>query len=92
MRGYATSDAGKPAQLIGEIAGNRSTKITIPAGSSGAYSSLGKRFRITIVKANYGARVTQSAATFEVGYAQLSAKIQNIQKTGGKILSITEVS
>ncbi|MEG3859975.1 phycobilisome linker polypeptide [Microcoleus sp. herbarium12] len=30
--------------------------------------------------------------SYEVGYAQLSRQIQNIQKTAGKILSITEVS
>jgi phycoerythrin-associated linker protein len=45
-----------------------------------------------VTKASYGARVTQSNTTFEVGYAQLSQKIQNIQKTGGKILQVAEVA
>ena len=68
------------------------TAIKPPArGGSGAYANTGKRFRIAINNANYGARVTQSAVTFEVNYSQLSRKIQNIQKTGGKILSITQV-
>lgn len=92
MRGYATSDAGKSAALISDIAGNRGTSIKTPAGGSGASSSRGKRFRVAISNANFGPRVTQSNTTFEVGYNQLSKKIQNIQKTGGKILSITEVA
>ncbi|NJP11383.1 MAG: photosystem I reaction center subunit XII [Leptolyngbyaceae cyanobacterium RU_5_1] len=92
MRGFATSDAGKSAKLISDIGGNRATKIVAPAAGSGASSSTGKRFRITVSKVSYGPRVTRSAATFEVGYVQLSQKIQNIHKTGGKILSITEVS
>jgi|GEM_PF-5363063 hypothetical protein len=33
----------------------------------------------------------RSNLTYEVGYSQLSAKIQSIHKMGGKILSITEV-
>jgi phycoerythrin-associated linker protein len=91
-RGYAANDTSKSARLISDIAGNLGTKIVAPAGGSGAVSSRGKRFRIAITKANFGARVTQSNTTFEVGFSQLSQKIQNIQKSGGKILSITEVA
>ena len=91
-RGDATSDAGKSASLISDVAGNRGTKIVSPARGSGSYSSTGKRFRITVAKSNYGPRVTQSNNTFEVGYSQLSQKIQNIQKTGGKIVKIAEVA
>lgn len=91
-RGFAANDTGKNAKLIGAVAGNASTKIVAPAAGSGATDSTGKRFRVTITKANFGPRVTRSTNTFEVGYAQLSRKIQNIQKTGGKIVSINEVS
>lgn len=92
MRGFAANDTGKSAKLISDLAGNLSTKIVIPASGSGAASSRGKRFRISITKSNFGSRVTKSASTFEVAYSQLSQKIQNIQKTGGKILSVTEVA
>jgi phycoerythrin-associated linker protein len=44
-----------------------------------------------VSKANFGTRVTKSTASFEVSYAQLSKNIQNIQKSGGKILSVTEI-
>jgi phycoerythrin-associated linker protein len=91
MRGYATSDTGRSAALIGDLAGNRATKIASPARGAGASSSTSKRFRITVAKSSFGPRMNQGVTTFEVGYVQLSAKIQNIQKTGGKILSITEI-
>jgi phycoerythrin-associated linker protein len=91
-RGFAAYDAAsKNAKLIGDIAGNRPTKIGFPSSGS-AYANTSKRFRIAVNKAKFGVRVTQSNASFEVSYSQLSKQIQNIQKTGGKILSITEVS
>lgn len=92
MRGFAANDVGKSAKLIRDIGGNLPTKIVAPTGGSGATSNTDKRFRIAVSRASYGPRVTQSATTFEVGYNQLSQKIKNIQKTGGKILSITEVA
>ena len=91
-RGYSTSDGGQPAKLIGDVAGNLPTPIKSPARGSGAASNRGKRFRVAITKASFGPRVTQSNTTFDVGYSQLSQKIQNIQRTGGRILSITEVA
>ncbi len=91
-RGFAAYDAAsKSAKLIGDVAGNRATKINFPASGSAAYANTSKRFRIAITKAKFGARVTKSNATFEVNYSQLSQQIKNIQKTGGKILSIIEV-
>jgi phycoerythrin-associated linker protein len=91
-RGFAAYDAAsKSAKLISDVAGNRATKISFPSGGA-AIASTSKRFRIAVSKANFGARVTKSNATFEVSYSQLSARIKNIQKSGGKILSITEVA
>ncbi|MGD1857715.1 MAG: phycobilisome rod-core linker polypeptide [Leptolyngbyaceae cyanobacterium] len=90
-RGYAANDTGKSAKLIGDVAGNRGTKIKSPAGGSGTYSNTGKRFRIAASKANFGNRVTKSNYSVEVGYAQLSQRIQNIQRSGAKITSISEV-
>ncbi len=91
-RGFAANDIGKQAKLISDVGGNLGTKIAAPAGGSGATDNTGKRFRITVAKASHGPRVTQSKQTFDVGYSQMSQKIQNIQKTGGKILSIAEAS
>ncbi|MBT9316789.1 phycobilisome rod-core linker polypeptide [Leptothoe spongobia] len=90
-RGYAASNAINKS-LVGDIAGNLGTKIKTPAAGSGAYSNTGKRFRITVSKANFGARVTQSNYSIDVGFAQLSKRIQNVQRSGAKIVSISEVA
>jgi phycoerythrin-associated linker protein len=92
-RGFAAYDAAsKNAKLISDVASNRPTKISFPASGNAAYTNTSKRFRIAVNKAKFGARVTRSNAVFEVGYNQMSTQIKNIQKTGGKILSITEVA
>lgn len=92
VRGFAANDFDKQAKLIGDVAGNLPTKITFPGGGSGSYSNTGKRFRITAFKGKSGSRMTRSTTTFEVGYDQLSQNIQNIHKSGGKILIVTEAS
>ena len=92
LRGYSTSDSGQTARLISDIASNLPTKIKPLAKGSGNYSSTGKRFRIAVSKPGAGRNFRQSNTSYEVGYAQLSQKIQTIHKLGGKILSITEVT
>ena len=91
-RGAAANDRDTAAKLISDLAGNLATAISAPASGSGAYSNPGKRFRVSITKANFGPRVAKSNFTFEVGFSQLSQKIQTIQRSGGKILSIQEVA
>ena len=90
-RGYAANDTGSSAKLISDVAGNLGTKIKSPAKGSGTYSNTGKRFRISASKANFGSRVTNSNYSVEVGYSQLSKRIQNMQRSGATIVSISEV-
>jgi phycoerythrin-associated linker protein len=92
MRGFAANDLGKSAKLISDIGTNLATKIVSPPRGSGAISNTEKRFRVAVSKANFGVRMNKSMATFDVGYNQLAQKIQNIHKTGGKIISITEIA
>ncbi len=92
VRGYANSDSGQGARLISDIASNLPTQIKPLAKGSGNYSNTGKRFRIAVAKPGAGRNFRRSNTSYEVGYAQLSQKIQNIHKLGGKILSITEVT
>jgi phycoerythrin-associated linker protein len=93
MRGPASSDSDSRAKLIRDVAANLPTKITAPVSGSGAYyGNTGKRFRIAVSKPGVGPRVKRSNVTYEVGYDQLSEKIQSIHKTGGQIVSITEVA
>lgn len=89
MRGFA-SNSGKKAQLISDLGANLATKIAAPATTSGGYTSTAKRFRIKATKTAFGPRTQRSSYMAEVGYTQLSARIQSIQKSGGQILSITE--
>jgi len=91
LGGYATSDSSKQAQSTSTVAGNLPQKIKVASSRGGASGSTNKRFCIAVAKAGVTPIAKQSNATYEVGYAQLSKKIQNIQKTGGKILSITEL-
>lgn len=92
MRGFASSDSSNQAKLISNIASNLPTKIATPAAGSGTYASTGKRFEITVAKPGAGDRFKRSKETYEIGYDQMSRKIQNIHKMGGKIISVKEVA
>jgi len=92
MPGYATSDRGGQSRLLRDVAANLPTKIQLPARTSGAYNNTGKRFRITVAKAGITPVFKRTNTSFEASYQQLSNRIQSIQRTGGKILSIVEVS
>jgi phycoerythrin-associated linker protein len=90
MRGTASHSGGQSAQLISDVAGNRPTKIKALSSGGGAYTSRSKRFRITASKAAGKGNMNVRSLSVDVNYSQLSARIQSIQKSGGKILSVTE--
>ena len=90
LGGFATSDGSKQAQLTSTLAANLPPKIKVASSRGGASGATNKRFCITVAKGGITPISKQSNVTYEVGYTQLSQKIQNIHKTGGKILSITE--
>lgn len=90
-RGYATSDRNKSSRLTSDLAANLATKIKEPASVSGPYSNTIKRFQISVTKTGIGPTVKLSQTTYTVSYEQLTSKINSIQRTGGKILKITEV-
>ena len=90
-RGDATSDSGRSAQLISDLAANLPTPIIAPTQGGGTPGSNKKRFRVKANKASIGSLNRVSNQTYEVSYDQLNAKIKNLHRTGAKILSITEV-
>ncbi|MEL7035041.1 MAG: phycobilisome rod-core linker polypeptide [Cyanobacteria bacterium J06592_8] len=90
-RGFATSDNSNKAALISDIASNRATKIDFPTKGGGRPGNTSKRFRVVAAKSGAGMVVRQANLTYEVSYENLSRKIQSISKTGGKILSITQI-
>ena len=92
-RGYAANDIGNAAKLISDIGSNLPTKIVSPAKGSGAYNNTGKRFRIVVSTSQATAQLNRfSKRDYVVSYSQMSQKVQTIHKSGGKILSITEVA
>ena len=90
-RGDATSDSGKSAQLISDLAANLPTPIVAPTQGGGTPGCNKKRFRVQATKASIGSLNRVSNQTYEVGYDQLNAKIKNLHRTGAKIVSITEI-
>lgn len=92
MGGFASHDGGTSAQLIADLAGNLPTKIKAPMKGASAGGNTTKRFRIQATKGGATPVMKRSNTSYVVGYSQLSHKVQSIQKLGGKILSITEIS
>ncbi|MEM9217585.1 MAG: phycobilisome rod-core linker polypeptide [Cyanobacteria bacterium P01_F01_bin.150] len=91
--GNAANDAGKSAKLIGAVAGNLSTKIATPAKGSGSYNNTGKRYRIVASTNTAAARLNRFSSTeYVVDYSQMSQKIKGIMRSGGKIVSVTEIA
>ncbi|MEM9117131.1 MAG: phycobilisome rod-core linker polypeptide [Cyanobacteria bacterium P01_F01_bin.56] len=94
LRGPATSDRGKNAQLIASVAANLPTPVKAPAsGKSGSYGNIGKRFKIAYSSSKGSARlqrVSQTSTT--VTYSQMSQVVQGIHRSGGKISKITELA
>ena len=91
MRGDATSSGSvKKAQLISSLGSNLATPIQNPASAYSAYTNTEKRFVIKVAASGSGPRVTRSNTSVTVDFSQLSQRIQNIHKTGGSIVSITE--
>jgi hypothetical protein len=91
-RGYASSDnTTNEAKLLKDLAANLPTPIILPKRGGGSPGNRSKRYQIKATRASQGSLNRFSNQTFEVGYDQLNAKIKNVQRTGGKIVSIREV-
>ena len=92
LNGYATSDSSTSSQLVSSIGTNTSSKIKVASsGVSKASASTEKRFCIAVSKSANNKLDKQSQVTYNVSYKSLSKNIQNIQKKGGTIVSITEI-
>ena len=78
--------------MVSDLAENKGTKIVAPAKGGGTPAQTSKRYRITVAKAGAGTRFRRSVQTFDVDYASMSARMRNVQKAGGKVVSISVVS
>ncbi len=92
LRGSATNDSDGQARLIASVGANLPTSIKPPAIANGAaYDNTSKRFEIAYSSSQGVARLGKfSKQSTIVDYSQLPQRIQNIHKTGGRIISITE--
>ncbi|MBD2150989.1 phycobilisome rod-core linker polypeptide [Pseudanabaena sp. FACHB-1277] len=87
------SSAVKSSQLVFEVATNSSNKITpasISFGGSGEANK--KKFKILVQGSKFDTRRRVSTSTYLVAGDNMTAQIQRINRTSGKIISITEVA
>lgn len=94
-QGYAGVDSAFTAsRLVGYVAGNSGNKITLPTtgGRLGARKdATEKMFKIVVKGAKFDAPRRLSNTEYLVSGAKMTPQIQRIHRTGGKIVSITEV-
>jgi phycoerythrin-associated linker protein len=89
FRGMAESDkSAKNSKLVYSVATNSPNKITRPL--SGGRTE--KMFRIVVTGAKGGGRLRRSTVEYLVPGNHMSEQIQWINRTSGKIVSITEVA
>lgn len=96
FRGPAEVDsATKSSRLVAAIGTDSTTKIELPsdAGRIAGYAdATDKTFKITVTAATGGSRRRRTTNTYLVSGGNMTPKIQQINRTGGKIVSIVEVS
>jgi len=98
-RGYANSDRAqgqKQPRLTWEVAKNLATPIAAPtpgALSGGLGGSRGDVYRLRVVRAASpnAAVVRRSTTEFLVSYDQLTTKLQQLSRSGNRVVSVTAV-
>ena len=93
FRGFAeTSSAVKDSSLY-SVASNDSNAIKAPSvRGSGAADAAGKRFKIVVSGQTAGGRRRLANTTYIVDGDNMTPQIQRINRTSGRIVSITEIN
>lgn len=94
FRGPAEADAAtSSSKLVSAIAANKSSKIVAPkSGAIGAAPAApGKRFQIVVAGQTAGSRRRLATTTYIVQGDNITPQLQYIQRSSGKIVSITEI-
>lgn len=88
------SSAVKNAQLVYAVATNSANKINRPTsgGRAGGYAAPEKTFKIVVTGAKFDSPRRRSTTEYIVPGDRMTPQIQRIQRTGGKIVSITEIA
>ncbi|QSJ16653.1 phycobilisome rod-core linker polypeptide [Nostoc sp. UHCC 0702] len=90
-RGPAQVDSAvKSSQLVYAIAANASNKIK-PSSSTVIGSGTEKQFKIVVTGSKFDAPRRVSTTEYIVPASKISPQIQRINRTSGKIVSITEI-
>ncbi len=93
IRGAAeTSSAVKDSNLY-SVANNSTNQISAPSSrGTGTADATGKRFKIVVSGQTFGARRRLANTTFIVDGDDMTPQIKRINKTSGRIVSITEIN
>ena len=83
------SSAVKSSQLVYEVATNSANKITTAEATAGSVTE--KRFKIKTTGAKFDRRRRVSFDEYIVPATKMTPQIQRIQRSGAKIVSITEI-
>lgn len=95
FRGPAESDKSvKSSRLVAAVAGNSATKIKPPSSGTvgGAPSAPGKRFQIVVTGLTAGSRRRLATKTYLAQGDNMTPQLKQIHRTGGKVVSISEVA
>ena len=90
-RGAAQIDSSvKASQLVYAVATN-STSVIKPSTSTVIGSGTEKRFKILVSGSKFDTRRRVSSTEYTVSASKMTPQIQRINRTSGKIVSITEI-
>jgi phycocyanin-associated rod linker protein len=98
-RGYANSDRAqgkKQGRLTWEVAKNAASPISAPGGTGALAGQAGGargglyRIRVTQAASSTTTVVRRSSTEILVPYEQLSSKLQQLNRSGSKVVSITQ--
>ena len=95
FRGPAEIDSGtKGSNLVEAVASNRSSKITPPlsGGRLGGYADATEKTFKIVAKRGTSGRMRRSKMEYVVSGGKMTPTIQQIQRKGATIVSITEVA
>jgi phycoerythrin-associated linker protein len=84
------SSSVKSAQLVQAVASNSTTKIKASSATV-IGSGTEKRFKIVVVGSKFDTRRRISTTEYIVSASKMTPQIQRINRTSGKIISITEI-
>jgi phycoerythrin-associated linker protein len=92
-RGSAqVSSAVKASQLVYAVATNSANKIKPPTSRPGGYAAPAKMFKIVVTGSKFDSPRHRSMTEYIVPGDRMTPQIQRINRTSGKIVSITEIS